>query len=139
MQCAGFRGQGFRGHHTELLTMGFRVPETPYRTINDGCSGDSITNSWGSGQKRQGRKDMNCSPLIGPPDRSTDDFHSNVPACAAWRGPGSKTRCLAVAELRGHDVDGVVYGADPAVIGGKDALQDQLIPAMTSLSGSGPR
>ena len=54
-----------------------------------------------------------------------DDLHSSVPATAARRGPGSKTRCLAVGDLPGHDVGGVVHGADPAVIGEKDALPDQ--------------
>jgi hypothetical protein len=39
---------------------------------------------------------MHRSPLIGLSDRSMDDLHSSVPACAAKRGPESKTCCLAV-------------------------------------------
>ena len=39
---------------------------------------------------------MHCSPQIGPPHRSMDDKPGSIPASATRRGPGSKTRCLAV-------------------------------------------
>ena len=45
-------------------------------------------------------------PADRTPDRSMVDSHSGVPASTARRGPWTKTRCLAVGDLPGHDVTG---------------------------------